>query len=157
MVKQLGGWINIPLEWAQQEEEAHSYATLAGRKERRERKVSVCVAHVPVRARDHYAIARESADRKHENKTRPTVGGGFTPLYLEVKDARECRDTSCTTLAPDTPLERIWNAHCGIAFGLDAPLFSSPCDPLHLATSPLLPSVPFGRKEHGWCTMIISL
>lgn len=72
---------------------------------------------------------------------RPSAGG-FTPLYLEVKDARECRDTSCTSLLPDTPLERIWNAHCGIAFGLDAPLFSSPCDPLHLATSPLLSSVP---------------
>lgn len=100
MVKQLGGRINIPLEWAQQQEEAHSYATLAGRKERRERKVSVCVAHVPVRARDRYAIARESADRKHENKTRLTVGRGlYSPLSRGEGRARMPRHFLHTTLA----------------------------------------------------------
>lgn len=74
----------------------------------------------------------ESADRKHENKTRPTETGrpsesGATPRYLEVKDARECRDISCgpASRPPGKNLERT----CG-TFGAQTPLFSA-CITLH--------------------------
>lgn len=56
-------------------------------------------------------LRERAADRKHENKTRPTVGG-FTPLYLSRGEGRA--RIAATLLAPARdPLERIWNA--GIA------------------------------------------